>query len=344
MIKKIPILSLTFEKLTRLLQFHFGKGSYHAAAIMREIFLHGNSDFSHVKEFSRSGNLAQNIMESLQILSLPIVQQKKDDGVIKWTSRLSDGNYVESVIIPMTYHHTLCISSQVGCRMACRFCQTGQMGFIRQLTTEEIIAQVYAAIFQFNVPIRNVVFMGMGEPLDNFENVMDAIHVLTDPRGFDFPKKYITVSTAGHIPGIKQLACSNPKGIHLAISINAANDRLRNQLMPINRKYSLSDLQKVLANYPLKSKGVLFIEYVLINNINDSNEDADQLAEFLSPLRVRINVIPYNAQKGISYETPSRDTLNRFCDRLIEKNIYVRKRATKGQGLMAACGQLGGHR
>lgn len=339
--QKIPILSLTFEKLTQQLQSQFGKGEYHAAAIMREIFVHGNSNFSHIKEFELSGCLAKNIMNDLELLSLPIIQRTIDDGVIKWSSRLTDGHIIESVIIPMTYHHTLCISSQVGCRMGCLFCQTGQMGFVRHLTTEEIVAQVYSAIFELNIPIRNIVFMGMGEPLDNFDNVINAIHVLTDPRGFDFPKKYITVSTAGYIPGIKKLADSNPKGIHLAVSINAANNTLRNQLMPINRKYFLSSLQKTLANYPLKSKGVLFIEYVLIKNINDSDEHADQLAEFVKPLRVRINVIPYNAQVNIPYETPSIDDLNRFCNRLIEKHLYVRKRATKGQRVMAACGQLG---
>ncbi|MBF0452053.1 MAG: 23S rRNA (adenine(2503)-C(2))-methyltransferase RlmN [Candidatus Magnetomorum sp.] len=341
MAQKIPILSLTFEELTLQLKTQFGKGDYHAAAIMREIFLHGQSNVSHAREFIRSGNLACQIMDALEILTLPMVQQEQDDGVIKWTSRLPDGHCIESVIIPMTYHHTLCISSQVGCRMGCRFCQTGQMGFIRHLTTEEIVAQVYTAIFQQNIPIRNIVFMGMGEPLDNFDPVIKAIHVLTDPRGFDFPKKYITLSTAGHVPGIQKLSASDLKSIHLAISINAPNDTLRDQLMPINRKFPLSSLQTALADYPLKSKGILFIEYVLIKDVNDSNEHADQLANFVAPLRVRINVIPYNARPGISYKPPSSETLNRFCHRLIERKLYVRKRASKGRRVMAACGQLG---
>ncbi|KPA19154.1 ribosomal RNA large subunit methyltransferase N [Candidatus Magnetomorum sp. HK-1] len=341
MTQKIPILSLTFDDLTRHLKKIFGKGEYHAAAIMREIFLHGNKNFLHVKEFKRSGDLTKKVMTALDVLSLPIVEKKHADGVVKWSSLLSDGHSIESVMIPMTHHHTLCISSQVGCRMGCRFCQTGQMGFVRQLTTEEIVAQVYTAIFQINAPIRNIVFMGMGEPLDNFDAVIKAIHVLTDPRGFAFPKKFITISTAGHIPGIQKLSKSDPKGIHLAISINTANDSLRDQLMPINRKFPLFALQKTLSEYPLKSKGVLFIEYVLIKDINDTDEDADQLANYVAPLRVRINVIPFNSQAGIPYETPSQEKLERFCQRLIDHKLYVRKRATKGNQVMAACGQLG---
>jgi len=342
MIHRIPLLSLTFDDLVKYLKKKYGKGEYHASAIMREVFLHGNIDFRKVKEFQNSGELAQKITTDFHLLKLPIIKKKEADGVIKWISLLSDGHKIESVMIPMTHHHTLCISSQVGCRMNCKFCQTGQMGFIRQLTTEEIVAQVYAAIYEINAPIRNIVFMGMGEPLDNYNEVIKAIKVLTDQRGFDFPKKFITISTAGHIPGIQKLAKSNPKGIHLAISINTANNALRNKLMPINRKYPLSDLQKTLSKYPLKSRGVLFIEYVLIKDINDSDEDADQLADFVKPLSVRINVIPFNSQPGIKYETPSQEKLDKFCERLIKHKLYVRKRATKGQQVLAACGQLGG--
>ena len=164
---------------------------------------------------------------------------------------------------------------------------------------------------------------------------------MTDPRGFDFPKKFITLSTSGHVPGIQQLSTHGPKGIHLAISINAANDELRNQLMPINRKYPLQMLQASLKQFPLKSKGVLFIEYVLIKGINDTQADVEALADFVAPLRVRINVIPYNPQVNDTYQPPSVEEFNQFYNWLIEKKLYVRKRATKGQRVMAACGQLG---
>jgi 23S rRNA (adenine2503-C2)-methyltransferase len=337
----IPILAMTCDDLTQELKKKFGKGEYHAKAIMREIYLHGNTHFSKVREFSRSGILATRIQESIDVLTLPIVDKKADDGVMKYTSRLADGHCIESVIIPMLYHHTLCISSQVGCRMGCKFCQTGQMGFIRHLTAEEIVAQVYCAVFHLNAPIRNIVFMGMGEPFDNIDAVIKAIYILTDPQGFDFPKKFITLSTSGHVPGIRHLSKNGPKGIHLAVSINAANDNLRNQLMPINRKYPLATLQDSLIHFPLKSKGVLFIEYVLIKGINDSQTDASELADFVSPLRVRINVIPYNPQTNDSFQPPTPEQFHQFCDWLIEKKLYVRKRATKGQRVMAACGQLG---
>jgi len=342
MADKIRILSMTCDDLTQQLKNQFGKREYHAKAIMREIFLHGNTDFSKVREFERSGTLAHKLKAAIDVLTLPIVDQKTDDGVMKYTSRLPDNQRIESVIIPMLYHHTLCISSQVGCRMGCKFCQTGQMGFIRHLTAEEIVAQVYTAIFNLNVPVRNIVFMGMGEPFDNIDAVIQAIHVLTDPRGFDFPKKFITLSTSGHVPGINHLSTHGPKGIHLAISINAANDALRNQLMPINRKYPLKMLQNCLKQFPLKSKGVLFVEYVLIKGVNDSQADVNALADFVAALRVRINVIPYNPQSTHDYyQPPTSDQFNHFCDSLIEKKLYVRKRATKGQHVMAACGQLG---
>ena len=168
----IRILAMSCEDLTQQLKKQFGKGEYHAKAIMREIYLHGKKDFSKVREFERSGTLAQDLKTIIDVLTLPIVDKKTDDGVMKFTSRLSDGHCIESVIIPMLYHHTLCISSQVGCRMGCKFCQTGQMGFIRHLTTEEIVAQVYTAIFHLNVPVRNIVFMGMGEPFDNIDAVI----------------------------------------------------------------------------------------------------------------------------------------------------------------------------
>jgi len=338
---KIPILAMTCNDLTQELKKNFGKGEYHAKAIIREIYLHGNKDFSNVNAFSHSGNLAADMQNVIDVLRLPIVDRQTEDGVMKYTSRLSDGHYIESVIIPMLYHHTLCISSQVGCRMGCTFCQTGRMGFIRHLTAEEIVAQVYSAIFHLNAPVRNIVFMGMGEPFDNIDAVIQAISVLTDQNGFDFPKKYITLSTSGHVPGINHLSKHGPKGIHLAVSINAANDTLRNQLMPINRKYPLKTLQSCLKNYPLKSKGVIFIEYVLIKGINDTYADVKSLADFVSPLRVRINVIPYNPQANDSFQPPTSEQFNQFCDWLIEKKLYVRKRATKGQGVMAACGQLG---
>ncbi|ETR71350.1 MAG: 23S rRNA (adenine2503-C2)-methyltransferase [Candidatus Magnetoglobus multicellularis str. Araruama] len=331
MSNKIPILAMTSDDLTQRLNQQFCKGKYHAKAIMREIYLHGNWDLSKVDAFSLSGSLAREITKAIDILTLPVEKKQVDGNVIKWTGRLTDGNCIESVIIPMLHHHTLCISSQVGCRMGCQFCQTGQMGFVRQLTAEEIVAQVYTSIFYLNAIIRNIVFMGMGEPLDNIEAVIQAIKVLTDPHGFNFPKKYITLSTAGHVPGIQKLAKCGLKAMHLAISINAANDFLRNQLMPINRKYPLQMLQDCLVNYPLKSKGVLFIEYVLIKGINDRQTDVDQLADFVAPLRVRVNVIPYNAQKNAIFKTPSPEEFDQFCNGLIQKKYMCVNAPQKGR-------------
>ena len=298
-------------------------------------------------------------------LALPAITRRDDDGgVIKFC--LPAGTHAgqtleaESVIIPMSSYRgsswfTLCLSSQVGCRMACTFCETGRMGLLRNLSAAEIVRQRVVAreimlergpapagrFRYFSDGIQNIVFMGMGEPLDNFDALVQAIRVLSDPAGLDFPHAQITVSTAGRIDGLRKLAALNWPNLRLAISLNAPNDALREQLMPVNKGMPLADLQRALLDYPLARKGLFLIEYVLIKDVNDALEHADQVAAWCRPLRCVVNLIPYNPQRDAPYATPSEDTVLRFLYRLRAQGIFVKRRVTQGRDLMGACGQLG---
>ncbi len=337
----LNIFELTCDELADALARYYGKGRYHAAALCREIFKRGNSSFAGAPEFLRSPSLAVQLARDVRQASCRIIAKQEEDGVIKFASALEDDRIIESVIIPSLGRATLCISSQVGCRMGCRFCATGGMGFARNLSVEEIVWQVHAARFSLNHRIDNVVFMGMGEPLDNFENLVQAVHVISDQRGLDIAQSRITISTAGHADGIRDLAASRLRKIRLAVSLNAANDQLRSDLMPINRRFPLTGLREQLRAFPLAKDGLFFIEYVLLDGINDSHENAREVAAYLDRLPVRVNVIPLNPSPSAPYASPSSENMSRFCGWLSDEGLFVRLRRPRGQGIMAACGQLG---
>jgi 23S rRNA (adenine2503-C2)-methyltransferase len=337
----LNILELTFPELADEFQKRYSKGEYHAAGVYREVFQKGNFDFGRVREFINSRELASRIATDLKFSPGKVIEEKKEGQLKKFITRLRDGNKIESVIIPMHTHYTLCVSSQAGCRMGCKFCQTGQLGFIRNLSVEEITGQVYSAKFRFSLNVRNIVFMGMGEPFDNFDNVIQAIRVLNEQRGFDVALRYITISTVGIIDGIQSLAKTGLKGIRLAISLNAPNDTIRSKIMPTTRMASMKTLRKILLEYPLSKKETFFITYVLIKNINDSCEHADELAAYLKPFRAKVNIIPHNPRSNSPFCSPSDGEVDQFCRWLVEQKIFVRKRSAKGQEILAACGQLG---
>jgi len=325
-------------------------------------------------------------------LSLPPITRRDDDGgVVKFClpagTQADQVLETESVIIPMnsyrgTSWYTLCLSSQVGCRMACTFCETGRMGLLHNLSAAEIVRQRVVAraimlerreeraegcpasaegaasaagvpsrrpatpaasrhFHYFGDGIQNIVFMGMGEPLDNFDAVAQSIRVLSEPAGLNFPHAQITVSTVGRIDGLRKLAALNWPNLRVAISLNAPNDALREQLMPVNKAMPLADLQRALIEYPLARKGLFLVEYVLIKDVNDGLEHADQVAAWCRPLRCVVNLIPYNPQRAAPYATPSEDTILRFLRRLRSHGIFVKRRVTQGRDLMGACGQLG---
>jgi 23S rRNA (adenine2503-C2)-methyltransferase len=225
--------------------------------------------------------------------------------------------------------------------MGCRFCETGHMGFQRNLTISEIIGQLFNARFVLRENIKNIVFMGMGEPFDNFDSVTKAIWIMHEQKGFDIALRHITVSTAGLISGIEKLGQMAVRGIRLAISINSADDDTRSWLMPVNRSNPLSRLKKTLSRFPLNKRGGFLFEYILIKGLNDSEKDAITLSEYIAPLPVRLNLIPYNSVKGFNYDSPCDDEMYRFADLLTKRGVFVVKRWARGRSVSAGCGQLG---
>lgn len=238
--------------------------------------------------------------------------------------------------------YTLCLSSQVGCKMGCTFCETGRMGLIRHLTAAEIVAEVVTVRAKLGWTARNLVFMGMGEALDNADHVIQALKVLTDQRGLHYSQERLTICTAGHAEGLAKLAALSWKRLNLSISLNAANDEARSRVMPINRKTPLAELQRILAAYPQRRNFTLGVNYCLMPGMNDARQDAADIAAFCQPLgRVLINLIPYNPGNAPLTRAPEEDEIVRFIGWLREENLPVRRRVTKGRSIMAACGQLG---
>lgn len=280
---------------------------------------------------------------------LPVSRRLVEGDTVKFCLRTHDGYETESVIIPMGAHlsgrdktwRTLCVSSQVGCGRGCTFCQTARMGLLRNLTVDEILGQVRAARIDFNTEIRNVVFMGMGEPMDNLDNVIGAIRAMHEDRERQIPRRRVTVSTVGRCDGIRRLAGLRWRRLCLAVSLNAPNDAIRSRIMPINRTDSMADLRAAIGEYPVRAGGHVLIEYVLIRDLNDRPEHARELAEFLSGLRTCVNLIPYNPIDGVSYETPDEATIDAFMTVLMRYGQLVFRRNTKGRSAAAACGQLG---
>lgn len=336
------LLALTYDQLVDHFQVCYGHGAFHAAALYRAFYASARLKIARMPEFAASRVLSEKIDRDLD-RSLPqLTGRIEANGVTKLQFRLRDGLAIETVLIPMANHTTVCVSSQVGCRMGCRFCETGRMGLLRQLSTDEIVAQVYMATVCLGHNVRNVVFMGMGEPLDNFDAVVQAIRVIEDQRGLNIAKRRMTVSTVGLVPGIERLGDLNWPRLKLAVSLNAADDTLRSALMPVNRRFNLDELKAALQSYPLARANVLFVEYVLIKGVNDRCEDACRLAQYVTGLPVRLNLIPYNPRRQSPFDAPSEQDVVRFHRRLIDLGLFVRLRTSKGAGIRAACGQLGG--
>ncbi len=276
---------------------------------------------------------------------LPVIRCIEDDDLTKFIQRTHDGLETESVMVPMRRHgkewKSLCVSSQVGCARGCLFCETGQMGLIRNLTASEIVGQVAVVRTHFRQKVRNIVFMGMGEPFDNFDNVIQAVRVLNDPAGLSISCERIAISTVGRTEGIRRLATLGLRRLNLAISLNAPNDEIRSRIMPVNRLEPMSQLREALLAYPLRKCQFFMIEYVLIPGLNDRHEHALELAEYLRPLKCVVNVIPYNPRRESPWSAPDEQTVKQFIAWLKEQRQVVKRRLTKGRENMAACGQLG---
>ena len=271
-----------------------------------------------------------------------IKTQESRDGTKKYLFRLKDGHLIESVLIPERDHYTLCISSQAGCAMDCRFCLTAREGLKRNLAPSEIIEQVIHVKRSVSDPDRltNIVLMGMGEPLANYEAVKRAVTNLMNDDGLNFSRRRITLSTCGLVPGMKRLG--SEMNIKLAVSLNAADDEIRSLLMPINKKYPLKNLIKACRSFPLPKGERITFEYTLIKGINDRDEDAWNLSELLAGIRAKINLIPLNPHKGTQMSPPPMERVLQFQDILLKKYFTTIIRKSRGRDILAACGQLSG--
>lgn len=290
-----------------------------------------------------------------------ILREPSDEGdVVKFTqpvpgggTRMSGPLETESVLIPMIGRtgastYTLCVSSQVGCAMGCGFCETAQMGLIRSLTPAEIVGQWYAARWELGTAPKNIVFMGMGEPMDNLEAVVQAIAVLTGHDGPCVPMNKITVSTVGRLDGIRRLAEQvHRPGWHrlnLAVSVNAPNDEIRTRIMPVNRAMPMSELRRALESWPIYGGAKICVEYVLIPGVNDAPAHARELASWVRGLPVCVNLIPYNPRRNSPWPAPAESEVASFLSDLLAHGAYAKRRRTKGRQMMGACGQLGNER
>jgi 23S rRNA (adenine2503-C2)-methyltransferase len=337
--KKINILELTRDELIDWLAER-EIAAYRADQIRKWIYLRQVDDFDLMTDISKEirGLLARHF--TVGRLGVERIETSRD-GSRKYLFRLDDGRYIETVLIPERDHYTLCVSSQVGCAQGCLFCLTAAGGFERNLNRAEIIAQVRDIKNQLEDPERlsNIVFMGMGEPLANFKNLVSAIGAITDNDcGLRFAGRRVTVSTAGVVPRI--VALGRETKVNLAVSLNATDNETRSRLMPINRTYPLEDLLEACRQFPLQPGRRITFEYILIKGINDSKDDAGRLAKLLHPIRSKINLIPFNPHEGCDFKRPTEEAIKAFYDILFAKNYTVIIRRSKGQDISAACGQL----
>jgi 23S rRNA (adenine2503-C2)-methyltransferase len=324
-----------------------GQSTFRGKQIMGWLYRPGITDFSHMTDLAK---VFRKILEENAYISRfsdPIIE-KSSDGCVKFGFRLHDGHIIESVLIPEPDRNTLCISSQVGCAMGCTFCLTGTMGFTRNLTPAEIVNQVCGVRdYLLSQPIEslvgpdrvtNVVYMGMGEPLNNLDNVLASLSILTEPRGLDLAGRRITVSTCGIVPKIKEFGEKSP--VNLAISLHAIDDEVRSKLMPVNVRYSLDELLEACRAFPLSKRKRIMFEYTLLKGINDSDRDAIQLGRKLQGIPCKINILPYNESPDLPFESPTKDRLLRFQKILIDAHYTVFIRNSRGTDISAACGQL----
>ena len=317
-----------------------GERRFHAAQIFRWLYQRGVTDPGAMTDLSRDlrARLASEFTFSTPTL---IHRERSVDGTEKFLLRLADGRDIESVFIPDTPGMTFCISTQVGCAMACAFCLTGKMGLVRDLTAGEIVGQVrvLADALSMRGTTFNIVLMGMGEPLHNYDETMKALRILTDDAGFGITPKRITLSTVGLLRELERLA-KEPVMPNLAISLHAPTDVQRGELVPINKKYGVDEIIAACRRFPLKKRARITFEYVLLSGVNDRPEDARRLATLLAGLKSKVNLIPLNAAAGIPFERPSDEAIDRFGQILANRGLVVSVRKSRGRDIRAACGQL----
>jgi len=317
-----------------------GEPRFHGRQIFQWIWAKGVADFDGMTNLSRA--LRSKLAEVARI-STPVIEtrQTSSDGTTKFLLRLEDGRHIESVFIPDTPAQTFCISTQAGCAMKCAFCLTGKMGLLRHLTPAEIAAQVRILAHETGLADSafNIVLMGMGEPLHNYDATMKAIRILADKDGLALPPKRITLSTGGVLPELARLATEELMP-NLAISLHATTNEMRDELVPINRKFTLEVLIQACREFPLAKRRRITFEYVMLDRVNDTPEDARRLVRLLNGIKAKVNLLPLNEAAGIPFSRPSDDRVNEFARILAERDVVVSVRKSRGRDIRAACGQL----
>ena len=319
-----------------------GESKFRGGQLFEWMYRHGISSFDSMSNVNKS--FREHLNEHFIIQTLAVENQfpSKEDKSVKILFRTHDGHFIETVSMVDKNRHTVCLSSQVGCALDCHFCATGKMGLKRNLSTGEIVDQLIYVRESIDQSITNVVFMGMGEPFHNYDNVLNASDIFHSPKGFNLASTRITISTVGLLPQINQFI-KEKRRYKLAISLNASNDKVRSEIMPINKKWSIVDLVNAGKKYSNQKKRLIMFEYVLLKGINDSEEDALELARLLQGIPCKINLIPYNEIEG-KYQRPDESTITKFSEILhnYRDEYRVLVRWSKGQDIAAGCGQLAG--
>ena len=335
----IELTDLTRAEIESALR-DLGAEPYRAGQLFRWIYQRGIVDFEAMTDLSQ--DLRRLLAEHFHISTLAIARHAtSEDGTEKFLLSLLDGRHIESVFIPDIGSQTLCVSTQVGCAMGCAFCLTATMGLARNLTPGEIVGQVRVLLAAVPLGDRafNIVLMGMGEPLHNYDHTMAALRILCDKAGYGLPPRRITLSTVGIVPAIERLA-TEPLMPNLAISLHAASEDVRARLVPSARKYSIAEILEACRRFPLKHRDRITFEYVLLAGVNDSDAEARKLAKLLRGLRAKVNLIPLNPAAGIAFERPSDERIDQFGRILSEHHVTVSVRKSRGRDIRAACGQL----
>ena len=336
---KRDIKNLTLEELKKEI-VEMQEPSYRARQIFFWLYQRGVPNFDEMSNIPRP--LRDKLDQNYNISTLKLSEHlKSTDRAEKFLFQLSDGNFIESVLIYAKNRKTICLSTQVGCKFACSFCASGLRGFIKNLTPAEITNQILFLQHNLKHKITNYVLMGMGEPLDNYENTSKAIMIMNDPEGMGIGARRITISTCGIIPGIRKLEDLELQ-VNLSVSLHATNNDLRDELIPINRRYPLEKLIKACEDFVDATGRMITLEYVLIKGKNDSLKDADELAKIAKKLKAKVNLVPYSTIPNLNFQSTGRRNTNIFMNRLINRGVNATLRESKGKDIQAACGQLAG--
>ena len=328
------IYNLTYEELVKYIE-ELGYKKFNARQIYDWLYKKRVKSFDEMTNIKKE--LINNLKENFYIDLLELVKKEEDTGVKKYLFKLKDGNKIESVLMFHDYGNSLCISTQIGCNMGCAFCESGRLKKVRNLEAYEMVSQIMTIEEIENLRITHIVLMGIGEPFDNYQNVIKFVDIINDPKGIELGSRHITISTCGIVPKIREFA--DYKQVNLAISLHAPNNKIRDEIMPINKAYKIEELMSAIKEYINKTNRRVTFEYILLKGVNDSVENAIELSKLLKGINCYVNLIPYN-ETSSKYRKSDKETIMKFYDTLKKNNTNVTIRKEFGSKVSGACGQL----